>query len=221
MHSFFIVYALFVTLRPNKFEMNFKSACLLILFFVLNSCKNENEIRIVETKKDAKKKEVIFSNINKGWVFNAGPINAASRANVQIWTEWRQFLAELEQKPKKTIGAFQKKAAELSKKAMALNDNMPPDLDKPQVRARIAILITKVRMLDLYIHLKDIPDQKVVALIPEINSELVSLQNQMDKIVQKSKIPLEEGESELLRMILDTARAIPNTPTNPNLPRVE
>jgi len=49
----------------------------------------------------------------------------------------------------------------------------------------------------------------------------VSLQNQIDKIVQKSKIPLEEGESELLKM-LDTTRAIPNTlQPDPNIPRVE
>jgi hypothetical protein len=42
----------------------------------------------------------------------------------------------------------------------------------------------------------------------------------MDKIVEKSKIPVEEGESDLLKM-MDTARAIPNTPIDPNLPRVE
>jgi len=220
-HSFFIVYALFVTLRPNEIEMKLKFIYLLSLFFVLNSCKNENEKRLVENKKDAQKKEVIFSNINKAWVFNANPINATSRANMLSWNEWRLFLSELEQKPKKTIGAFQKKSAELSKKVMALNNFIPVEFNKPQIKARIAVLITKVRMLDLYIHLKDIPDQKVIALIPEINTELVSLQNQMDKIVQKSKIPLEEGESELLKM-LDTARAIPNTiQPDPNIPRVE
>ena len=130
-------------------------------------------------------------------------------------------MAELDQKPKKTIGAFQKKSAELSKKVMALNNFIPTEFNKPQIKARIAILITKIRMLDLYIHLKDIPDQKVIALIPEINTELASLQNQMDKIVIKSKIPLEEGESELLKM-LDTTRAISNKPqTDPNSPRVE
>jgi len=69
--------------------------------------------------------------------------------------------------------------------------------------------------------LKDIPEQKVIALIPEINTQLAALQNQMDKIVQKNKIPLEEGESELIKM-LDSARAIPNTPQlDPNIPRVE
>jgi hypothetical protein len=222
-HSFFIVYALFVTLRPNEIEMKSKFLCLLSLLFILNSCKDENEKRLIENKKDAQKKAVVFTNINKAWVFNANPTNATSRATILSWSDWRLFMSELGQKPKKTIGAFQKKSDELSKKAMALNNAIPEEFNKPQIKARIAILVTKVRMLDLYIHLEKIPDQKVIALIPEINTQLVALQNQMDKMVQKNKIPLEEGESELLKM-LDTTRAIPNTPQqqpNPNKPRVE
>lgn len=200
--------------------MKFKFIYLFSLVFVLNSCKNDTEKRLIETEKAAKKKELIFENINKGWVFNANPINATSQANKLSWNEWRIFLTELEQKPKKTIGAFQKKSTELSKKAMALNDFVPAEFNKPQIKARISTLITKVRMLDLFIHLSDIPDQKVLVLVGEINEELVSLQNQMDKIVQKSKIPLEEGESDLLKM-LDTARAIPNVKPDPNLSHVE
>jgi hypothetical protein len=75
-------------------------------------------------------------------------------------------------------------------------------------------------MLDLYLHLDNIPDQKVLVFIAEINTELASLQNQMDKIVQKSKIPIEEGESDLIKM-LDTTRAITNEKPDPNLPRIE
>lgn len=201
--------------------MKFRYIYIFLLIFGLFSCKNENEKRQEESIKDIKKKELIFSIIEKGWVFNAQPINETSRSSALAWNEWRSFLTELDQQPKKTIGAFQKKSAELSKKVMALNTLIPVEFDKPQIKARIAILITKVRMLDLYLHLKDIPEQKVIALIPEINIQLVALQNQMDKIVIKSKIPLEEGESELLKM-LDTTRAIPNKPqTDPNSPRVE
>lgn len=203
--------------------MNFKFIYFFSLLFVLFSCKNEDESRIIESAKDAQKKEIVFSNINKGWVFNAKPINSASQANTKTWKEWGLFLTELDQKPKKTIGAFQKKAAELSKKVKELNNNIPLDFDKPQIKSRISVLISKVQMLDLFIHLSDIPDKKVIALIPEINAELVSLQNQMEKIIQKNKIPLEEGESDLLKM-LDAARAIPNTPSpivDPNLSRVE
>ncbi|WP_291097975.1 MULTISPECIES: hypothetical protein [unclassified Flavobacterium] len=198
--------------------MKFKLATLFILVFVLFSCKNEKQNHLVEKEKDIKKKELIFSNINKGWVFNAKPINATSQENTLSWNEWRLFLSELDQKPKKTIRAFQKKSTELSKKVMALNDNIPINFSKPQIKSRISTLITKVRMLDLFIHLDNIPDKKVIVLVSEINEELVSLQNQMDKIVQKSKIPMEAGESDLLKM-LDTTRAIPNV--NPNLPRVE
>jgi hypothetical protein len=201
--------------------MKFKFIYFFSLIFVLNSCKNDTEKRLVEAEKDAKKQELIFSNINKAWVFNAKPINETSRSTALGWNEWRLFLAELDQKPKKTIGAFQKKSTEISKKAMALNDNIPIEFAKPQIKARISALITKIKMLDLFIHLNAIPDQKIIVLVSEINAELASLQNQMDKIVQKSKIPLEEGESDLLKM-LDTTRAIPNTPQqNPNHPRIE
>ena len=195
------------------------------LIFILFSCQDDSQKRIAENKKEIKKKEVIFKNIEKGWVFYDTPITEASEKSVASWNELRMFLAELAQKPKKTIGAFQQKSKAISKKAMALNDNIPYNFSKPQIKSRISTLITKVRMLDLYIHLDNISDKKVTQLVAEINLELVSLQRQMDKIVDKSKIPVEEGESDLLKM-MDTARAIPNTPVpntpiDPNLPRVE
>jgi hypothetical protein len=171
-------------------------------------------------KKTPKKKEVIFSTISKGWVFYDAPINTTSEASISTWNELRLFLAELAIKPKKTIGAFQQKATAISKKAMALNDNTPDQFNKPQIKSRISTLITKVRLLDLYIHLDNIPDKKVIHMIAEINNELSSLQRQMDKITEKSKIPVEEGESELMKM-MDASRAIPNTLIDPNTPRIE
>ncbi|MCI9845325.1 hypothetical protein [Flavobacterium pectinovorum] len=204
--------------------MKYKIALFLLLIFMLNSCQDQNERRIAENKKEAKKKEIIFNNINKGWSFIDEPINEVSEQNEVSWSEWRDFLKELDGKPKKTIGAFQKKSSAIAKKAMALNNNIPAQFDQPQIKSRISILITKVKMMDLFIHLHKIPDEKVTFLIGEINKELVSLQRQMDKIVQKSKIPQEEGESDFLRM-LDTARAIPNSgsvpPIQQNLPKVE
>lgn len=205
--------------------MKYKLSSFLFLIILLSSCKNNDQKRLAENEKDAQKKEVIFSNINKGWVFYDTPINTTSEASMATWNELRLFLAELAIKPKKTIGAFQQKSAAISKKAMALNDNIPYQFDKPQIKSRISTLITKVRLLDLYINLYNIPDKKVVRTIAEINNELSSLQRQMDKITEKSKIPVEEGESELKKM-MDASRAIPNTPSpntpiDPNTPRVE
>ena len=201
--------------------MKYTIAVFFSLFFILSSCKNDNQKRIVENKKEMQKREAIFTNIQKGWVLYDVPVTEAAEKSAATWNEWRMFLAELSVKPKKTIGAFQQKSKALSKKVMALNDNIPSEYNKPQIKSRISTLITKVRLLDLFIHLDNIPDKKVTLLVSEINLELVSLQRQMDKIVEKSKIPIEEGESELRRM-MDTSRAIPNTPIiDPNIPRVE
>lgn len=192
-------------------QMKYKISLFLVLIFVLNSCQDQDAKRLAENEKAAKKKEVIFNNINKGWVFVAEPINEVAEQKRNTWNEWREFLKELDYKPRKTIGAFQKKSTAIAKKAVALNENIPPEFNLPQIKSRISILITKVKMMDLFIHLDKIPDEKVTFLISEINKELISLQRQMDKIVEKSKIPKEEGEADFLRM-LDTTRAIPNTP---------
>lgn len=210
--------------------MNNKLTLLFLVLLMQFSCKNDNEQRLADNLRDAKKKELIFTTINKGWNFHDTPINSTSEATLATWSEWRAFMDELAIKPKKTIGAFQNKAKALSTKAMALNTNIPAQFDTPQVRSRIATLITQVQMLDLFINLDKVSDKKVTKLVSEINIELVSLQRQMDKIVEKSKIPLEVGESELL-MMLDTTRAIqsgnpvipgnPNNPNNPNAAHVE
>jgi hypothetical protein len=204
-----------------KLKMKYNLAVFFSLIFLLLSCKDDDQKRIAENEKEIQRREIIFTNVQKGWVFYDTPVTEASENSVATWSEWRIFLAELAQKPKKTIGAFQQKSKSLTKKAMALNDNIPFEFSKPQIKSRISTLITKVQMLDLFLNLDNIPDKKVTQLIAEINLELVSLQRQMDKIVDKSNIPVEEGESDLLKM-MDTSRAIPNTPIiDPNIPRVE
>ena len=189
--------------------MKLPFSCLFLLLLLMLSCQDNKEQRLIETAKDAKKQEIIFDNINKGWNFNAKPINPASEGLVNMWKEWRLFLNELNRKPKSTIGAFQKKAKELSKKAADLNNNIPMAYNKPEVKSRIAVLISKINSLNLFINLDEIPDQKVVALVTEINIQMISLQSQLDEIVRKNMIPKEEGESDLIQM-LDTSRAIPN-----------
>ena len=189
--------------------MKLRFSCLFLVLLLILSCQDKEEQRLIETAKDAIKQEIIFDNINKGWNFNAKPINPASEGLVNMWNEWRIFLNELNQKPKSTIGAFQKKAKELSKKASDLNNNIPIAYNKPEVKSRISVLISKINALNLFINLDEIPDQKVVALVAEINIQMISLQSQLGEIVRKNTIPKEAGESDLIQM-LDTSRAIPN-----------
>ena len=206
-NSHFLIYL--CNFVSNIYKMKLRFSCIFLLLLLMLSCQDNKEQRLIETAKDAKKQEIIFDNINKGWNFNAKPLNPASQGLVNMWKEWRLFLNELNRKPKSTIGAFQKKAKELSKKAADLNNNIPMAYNKPEVKSRIAVLISKINSLNLFINLDEIPDQKVVALVTEINIQMISLQSQLDEIVRKNTIPKEEGESDLIQM-LDTSRAIPN-----------
>ncbi len=190
-------------------------SALLLILLSLVSCQEDPKIRILEQEKEAKKQEVIFNNINKGWNFNTQLTNETARSLTTNWTEWRVFLNELGQKPKSSIGAFRSKAKTLSKKAADLNNNIPAMFALPEVKSRIATINTKINSITLFINLQQIPDSKIVKLVQEINTEVVSLQYQFEEINRKSNIKIEDGESDMLRM-LDTSRAIPSTP-DPNL----
>jgi hypothetical protein len=186
------------------------SAFLLMLFF--SSCQEDPKVRALQQEKETKKREAIFNRINSGWNFNSQPTNEASRSLTATWAEWRMFLNELGQKPKSSIGAFQQKAKTLSKRALDLNNNIPVKYNLPEVKSRIAVITTKINEINLYIHLNQIPDNKIVQLVQEINTQLASMNAQLDEIRRRGEIRIEEGEADMIRM-LDTARAIP---TNPN-----
>ena len=187
--------------------MKFHCASFLIAILMLVSCQDNDGKRMEEQQKDAKEKELIFNTIDKGWHFSIPLLSSASEALTKNWTSMDLFLTELEQKPKSSIGAFQKKAAALSKKITELNNDIPLTFNKPEIKSRIAVLATKIHSINLFINLDDIPDQKVVSLVADANEELSALYQQMDEIVRKSSIPKEEGETDMIRM-LDTARAI-------------
>ena len=189
---------------------------LLLMLLFLGSCQQDPKDRALEQEKETQKREVLFASINKGWYFNSQPKNETSRGLTTNWADWRVFLNELGQKPKSSIGAFQQKAKTLSKRAAELNNNIPIQYNIPEVKSRIAVLTTKVNAVNLYIHLNQIPDQKIVQLVQEINTVVASLQWQLDEIKRKSEIKIEDGEGDMIRM-LDTARAIPTNPVPKNI----
>lgn len=185
----------------------------LLSLLCLTSCQEDPKIRVLEQEKEAKKQEVIFNNIDKAWNFNTQPVNQTASALLSSWSEWRAFLSELGQKPKSSIGAFQKKAKTLSIKALQLNDNIPIPYNLPEVKSRIAAITTKINTINLYLHLNQIPVEKIAKLIQETNVEVVAMQFQLDEINRKNNIKMEDGENDMLKM-LDTTRAIPSNDLN-------
>jgi len=186
----------------------------LICFFFLFACQNKDEQHLLEQQRDAKARELVFSTISNGWHFDDPSLNPNTQLLIQNWKELQDFSNELHQIPKSSIGAFQKKSKNLSKKVLLLNATIPAQFAKPEIKSRLAALTTKINSINLFINIDDIPAQKILILVNDVNAELNSLYRQMDEIVRKNEIPKEEGESDMIRM-LDATRAIPNTPNNP------
>jgi hypothetical protein len=189
--------------------MKFSVFVLFLFALAFQSCQDDGDKRLAEQKKEAQKKEVIFDKISKAWVFDVYYLEPQTQSKINNWMEWRTFVTEINQKPKSTIGAFQKKASILSKRVNELSATVPSEFNKAQVRSRITVLTTKVKMLDLYLHLNQIPPEKVVEFVGEINKEIISFQDQLEEIVIRSQIPKEIGEPDFIKM-KDTSRAIPN-----------
>ncbi len=188
--------------------MKYKFLVSLFLIITLISCQDEGVKRRAEYEKEVKKQEVIFNNISKAWHFSYPSLNPQTQIDIKNWNEWRLLQDDLSEKPKSSIGAFQKKAKILSKRAKDLTISIPQKFNKPEIKSRIAVLLIKINSINLYINLNQIPDDKVIALIKDVNIEIASLCEQLDEIVRKENIPLEEGESDMIKM-LDTTRAIP------------
>jgi hypothetical protein len=175
------------------------SVFLMIIMIV--ACKDDATIHQLEIKKALKEKELVFNTINKIWVFTPKNLTPETQSIANNWNDWRLFTAELYQKPKGTIGAFQRKTKSLVKKIDVLNNTIPEKINKPQIKARLMALITKIKALHTFMNLDRIPEKKVVVLITDLNIELNAFQDQIEEIVRRSHIVKEEGEQEMLNAI--------------------
>lgn len=199
----------FVTLAFNCIPMKIPSLVCIAAFCMVFSCQKDNQELRIERQKDAQRKEQVFQKINRAWHFTIPSLAPHTQQFASSWNDLYVLTNELNQKPKSTLGAFQKKARLLSQKSAILANTTPMVFNKPEIKSRIAVLTTKFNQINLYIHVTPVQDQKVVSLITDVNIELKALYLQLDEIVRKSEIPTEEGETEMKQM-LDTTRAIPS-----------
>ncbi|MEO0060346.1 MAG: hypothetical protein RLZZ312_1993 [Bacteroidota bacterium] len=187
----------------------------IILFFIgvctllFLGCKDDGVNQAASQQRDVKKKELIFATVNAGWIFRINDLQPEAQNLTSNWPAWRLFINELKQKPKSSIGAFQKKSKTLSKYADSVHKTIPTKLQKPAIKARITVILTMVRNLELYMNLQTVQADKAVIIISEINQAINSFQMQLDEMVRKSQIPVEQGEPDLIK-IMDTTRAIPD-----------
>lgn len=181
----------------------YKSVFIFLISLLFISC-NEDNNQIDNEKVIAKNKQT-FNLVNSIWNLKTPVLSSAAQNEVASWNAWQQFVIEINQKPKSNLTAFQLKTKNISSKIDSLQFSIPATFDKPQVRSRITSLNTKIKMLDTFIHLTDVPQHKIKELIPEINSEIAALVSQWEEIIIKRSIPKEVGEDYMIQA-LDTTR---------------
>ncbi len=181
----------------------YKSILIIFISVFLFSC--EEDTTKAENEKIIAKNAQTFNLINSVWNLSIPTTSPNVKNELANWNAWQQFVIEINQKPKSNLTAFQLKTKNLSSKIDSLQFDIPFQFDKPQVKSRISALSTKIKMLDNFIQLTDVPQNKIKALIPEINQEIAALVGQWEEIYIKKQIPVEEGESYMIKA-LDTTR---------------
>lgn len=181
----------------------YKSLFIVFVSVFLFSC--EEDTTQADNKEILAKNSQTFNLVNSVWNLSVPSTSPNVQRELANWNAWQQFVIEVNQKPKSNLTAFQLKTKNLSSKIDSLGINIPAVFDKPQVKSRISALSTKIRMLDNFINLTDVPQNKIKELLPEINQEIAALVGQWEEIYIKKQIPTEEGEGYMIRA-LDTTR---------------
>ncbi|WP_338375955.1 hypothetical protein [uncultured Flavobacterium sp.] len=180
-----------------------KSIFIFIISLLFICCNDETTQE--DNEKIIAKNKQTFNLLSSIWNLKTPTLSPTAENEVRNWNEWQQFVIEINQKPKSNLTAFQLKTKNISSKIDSLQLNIPPQFNIPQVKSRIAALDTKIKMLDTFIHLTDVPQSKIKELIPEINEEMTSLVGQWEEIIIKKRIPKEIGEEYMIQA-LDTTR---------------
>jgi hypothetical protein len=186
---------------------------LIVIFFFL-ACKEESKTQEIDIQKEKKEKELVFNSINKVWNFPERTLTPESQIIASSWNEWRLFTNELYQKPTATINAFKVKTKNLTQKADVLPNTIPTRLNKPQIKSRLSALITKLKALNMFLNVDRIPEKRVITMITDLNLEINAFNDQIEEIVRRSHIPLEDGEATMIQNV--GGKVTPTTPLPAN-----
>lgn len=181
-----------------------------ISFFT--ACKEDTSVHEIEIKKELKEKELVFSAIQSAWHFQERTLTPESQIIASNWNEWRVFVNELNQNPAATISAYKIKTKSLVQKAEVLPSTIPSRLNKTQIKSRLSAILTKVKALNMFLSIDRIPQKRVVAMVTDLNLEVIAFNDQIEEIVRRENIPMEEGEAVMIQKIggkKSTPEAIP------------
>lgn len=182
-----------------------------ILILLLFACNQEPNTQKEDQKKQLAKEQETFQAIEKSWVFSASVLYTDTQNLTNGWNSWVAFRNFLAQKPKTSLQAFKEKAKTLHEKSLLLTDDIPQGIQKQEILGRVHVIQTECKNLEMYLALQQVPVKEVNYTVVQLNQAILDLENRINEMYTKSKIPLEKGELEMLQRLKDTSRAAKNT----------
>ena len=179
---------------------------VLLLSSLLISCAEDNQTDKINSELAQNYNDSILNLIDKNWNFKIPIANAVAKSELEDWQNWNAFVNELNQKPIKSLSAYRSKTDNLTRISEDLIQSIPQKLAKPQITSRLNNLNANIKHLNSFISLQIIPVDKVIKLQGYITSDVNSIFTQIEEIVIIKNIPLEKGESEMIKQVLDTTR---------------
>ncbi len=186
-----------------------KYLIISVLFLTLfTSCNKKNTtVPIVTTKIS---QDSLVRSIHKKWQFKVVVANNAVASKINNWDQWNNFSNELTIKPNASLSSLKRKATILVEKAAVLKTNIPEMYNKPEVKARLALLETNIQNLDMLLELEPLNIKEINNLLAAIQKNTSSLINQFNEFEIKANIPKETGEDQLMQTIDTVKRATLN-----------
>lgn len=181
-----------------------------LAFFVFLGCKNETKISEKSAVTITVSKDSLVRIIQKNWKFNVSVSNPAVQSKLNNWDEWQNYVNQLIIKPNNGLANLMRKSKVLVEKTNFLKNNIPPLYNKPETKARIALLETNVQNLDMLLELEPLNAKEINTLLGNIQKNTNSLINQFNEFEVKAKIPKELGEDKLIQPIDTIKRATIN-----------
>ncbi len=178
--------------------------------FLVGSCKKEKSASL-QTNDYAEQRQTDFETIRSAWDFNTTILTEESSKTLESWQEWQDFTALLQQKPTSTMSAFIARINLVHEKSNDLLNNIPEFINNQQVIGRIKLIQTEVNNAFMYLNLNQILVIPANKSLKNLKLAINSFEQKVNEIHFKAKIPIEEGELEMLQRLKDTSRAAKST----------
>jgi len=181
---------------------------MILLATITTSCEKQvANVPVVSTKIS---QDSIVKGIHEKWTFTAVITNSAINNKLSNWEEWRNYVNELTIRPNAGKANLMRKANMLVEKVAVLKNNIPESYNRPETKARIALLETHVQNLDMHLEFEPLNEKEINSLLVNIQKSTNSIINQFSEFEVKANIPKEQGEANLIQPIDTIKRATLN-----------